>query len=281
MTGELRGRRIALPESRELDLLSGMLERHGAEVLRCPLVGIVDAPDQAAVEGWVRRFAGDSCTDLVIYTGEGLRRLLVVAERIGVLPGFVAALAEIRKITRGPKPARALREIGLKPDLAAEPPTTAGLIAALGSENLTGRRVGIQLYPGDRPAQLVAALEAAGAALDPVAPYAYIPEAADGEVIGLIDALDSGRVDAIAFTSAPQVRRLRDVAAASGRADGLRRGLARTRIAAVGPIVAEEIEKLGVGVHIAPSGPYSLKPLVTAIVAALAAAPDPPPGRQP
>lgn len=35
----LAGRRIALPESRELDLFADMLLKRGAQVLRCPLMG--------------------------------------------------------------------------------------------------------------------------------------------------------------------------------------------------------------------------------------------------
>ena len=38
----------------------------------------------------------------------------------------MSALAKVRKITRGPKPVRRLRSLGLQPDLAVEPPTTAG-----------------------------------------------------------------------------------------------------------------------------------------------------------
>jgi hypothetical protein len=45
----LAGRRIALVEHRELDRLGRLLEEQGAETLRCPLVGIADAPDPAPV----------------------------------------------------------------------------------------------------------------------------------------------------------------------------------------------------------------------------------------
>ena len=50
----LAGRTIALPETRELDRLGQMLEEEGARTWRCPLVAILDAPDQAPVEAWVR-----------------------------------------------------------------------------------------------------------------------------------------------------------------------------------------------------------------------------------
>jgi len=47
--GALSGRRIALPETRELDRLARMLEEQGAETLRCPLIAIRDAPDPAPI----------------------------------------------------------------------------------------------------------------------------------------------------------------------------------------------------------------------------------------
>jgi uroporphyrinogen-III synthase len=62
-------------------------------------------------------------------TGEGLRRLLSFARRLDLEPAFIAALGVTRKITRGPKPVRALREIGLAADVPADEPTTEGVIA--------------------------------------------------------------------------------------------------------------------------------------------------------
>jgi hypothetical protein len=50
-------------------------------------------------------------------SGEGLRRLLGFARRIDLESAFIAALRLTRKITRGPKPVRALREIGLAADV--------------------------------------------------------------------------------------------------------------------------------------------------------------------
>jgi uroporphyrinogen-III synthase len=42
-------------------------------------------------------------------------------------------------------------------------------------------------------------------------------------------------------------------------------GLARTRVAAVGPIVSAELEKAGVRVDAMPEDSYSMKPLVTSV----------------
>src|SRR5437879_4936183 len=104
----LAGRRIAILEHRELDRLGAMIEAQGAETLRCPLVAIADAPDAAPVEAWLRRFIEAAPDDLVLMTGEGLRRLWAFGERAGLGAAFRAALGRVRTITRGPKPARAL-----------------------------------------------------------------------------------------------------------------------------------------------------------------------------
>src|SRR6478752_2728011 len=198
MTEELSGRRIVVPETRELGQLVRMLEERGAEAIPCPMIGIRDAPDAEPVAAWLHWFVKRICDDLVLMTGEGLRRLLGLARRIDLESAFLDALRTTRKIARGPKPVRALREVGLDADIPADEPTTDGIIAAMRRHDLSGRSVGVQLNPGN-----------------------------------------------------PN-RRLVDV------------------VAAVGPIVASELEALGVQVNITPPrGTFFMKPLVRELAAAL------------
>jgi len=269
MTKPLTGRRIALPEHRELDRLAAMIEAAGAETLRCPLVAIADVAEPGPVLAWIERLVAQPCDDLVFLTGEGVTRLYALATGAGLGEGFVAALGRARKIIRGPKPGRALRALGLREDLRAAAPTTEGVIATLSGEDLRGRRVGVQLYPGNPNARLMDFLREAGAEADAVVPYAYASDADDRSVEELIDAIEAGRVDAIAFTSSPQIARLFDVAGKSGREAALVAGLGRVKVAAIGPVTAEALAKHGVEAAIVPSGRYFMKPLVTAIVEAL------------
>src|SRR5258707_14388889 len=99
----LQGHLMALPETRELDRLARMLEEQGAATLRCPLVAILDAPDPAPIVAWLNRFIAKPFDDLILVTGEGLRRLHAVARRADVEAKFCAALAATRIIPRGPK----------------------------------------------------------------------------------------------------------------------------------------------------------------------------------
>src|SRR5438132_1708370 len=142
----LENRTVALAEGRQLEDLAQMLQNEGATVLRCPLVSIVDAPDAGPVLAWLRELIADRFSHVALLTGEGLRRLLGFAEREGLRDSVIAALGRTRTVTRGPKPAGALREIGLNPSLVAPAPTTDGVIAALLPEPIQGRTVGVQLY---------------------------------------------------------------------------------------------------------------------------------------
>jgi uroporphyrinogen-III synthase len=265
----LAGRTIALPEARELDRLAQLLEEEGARTLRCPLIAILDAPDERPVLEWLRALAAGSFDDLIFLTGEGLRRLVALAERHGLRAPVVEALGRARTITRGPKPARALHELGLGPTLPAGVPTSAGVMQALSSLDLSGRRVGVQLY-GDAPNRpLVEFLERAGATVSVVAPYIYASASDVGRVTALIAALADGGVDAIAFTSASQVDRLWQVARETAAEERLVAGLGRVRVAAIGPIVVEALAARRVRVDIMPEKSFVMRRLVGALVESL------------
>lgn len=259
----LAGRTIAIAESRELELLASMLERRGARVLRYPMVHIVDAPDPAPVLRWLNALAAGGCDDLILLTGEGLRRLLrcIDTHEPALRPAFIAALGTVRRITRGPKPARALRELGLASDLAARVPTSAGLIETLREESLSGRRVFVQLYGDDPNRALTDFLAGAGAIVSAVAPYRYADGPGAGAVAELLGEIEKGGVDAIAFTSKAQIERL-----FAGAADArIRSALSRVAVAAVGPVVSECLRQFGVAVAAEPEVSWFMKPLVTAL----------------
>jgi uroporphyrinogen-III synthase len=261
----LAGRVIAVPETRQLDVLAGLLERRGARVLRCPLVGIEDSPDTAAVVAWLDRLCSLPTDLVVFYTGEGIERLLGFARRADREATFLAALRRIPKLTRGPKPKRALHRLTLDADYEAAQPTTAGLVAAAANVPLPHRRVAMQLYSDSQDRELEQALRGRGVEVDSVAPYVYATGAEDEHVARLIGQLEAGQVDAIAFTSKSQVQRLLALAHERRLEPALRAGLTKTRVAAVGPIVAAELAAAGLRVDAMPEHSYSMKPLVTSL----------------
>ena len=270
MAGKLNGYRILILETREEAQFSRLLAEQGADVLQCPMFTIHDAPDPAPVEAWITRSIAKPLDDLVLMTGEGLRRLMKVARRIRVDQDFVAGLSRARKFARGPKPGRALREIGLEPQHTTEKPTSEGIAEMLSRVDLRGHRLGLQLYPDKDHTALIGAVTAQGADVDTVVPYVYDAKAADANIVTAIEEMAAGRIDAIALTSSGQPRRLFDVAQAHGCEARLREGLSRTPIASVGPIVSDELRSHGLYPDIVPANEaYFMKPLISALAAAL------------
>ncbi|MBX9822164.1 uroporphyrinogen-III synthase [Afipia birgiae] len=274
MAGRLEGYRILILETREEAQFSRLLQEQGANVLQCPMFTIHDAPDPAPIEAWIRLFIAKPFDDLVLMTGEGLRRMMKVAQRIGVDQDFVAALAKAKRYARGPKPVRALREIGLEANVQTETPTSEGVAAMLAQENLKGHRVGLQLYPDKDHGKLIAAITSYGATVEPVLPYIYDGQAADTNIVAAIGEMAQRRVDAIALTSSGQVRRLIDVARAHNCEDQLRAGLKQTPVASVGPVVSDELKANGLHTDIYPANDsFFMKPLISAMATALNKAP--------
>jgi uroporphyrinogen-III synthase len=80
----------------------------------------------------------------------------------------------------------------------------------------------------------------------------------------LLKKMAGGQVDAIAFTSTPQVTRLFAVDATLAQT-----ALSKTTIAAVGPVVADALAQRGVSATLMPADSFFLKPLTTVLTDAL------------
>jgi uroporphyrinogen-III synthase len=268
----LQGKTIAVPEMRELEVFSALLERRGAKVLRCPLVTIYDSPHSAQVLAFAVKLADGGFDDFVLITGEGLTRILSCIDKYepALRPRFIEGLGKLRTVTRGPKPARALRVLGLKPGIEATEPTTDGVIRSLSAQPLEGRRMAVQLYGNDPNLTLMRFLRERLAVITTVAPYVYGNAADDVTVQALLERMAAGEVDAIAFTSKLQIERL----VTQHPAPLVRRALTRTKIAAVGPIVAEAIRAAGFEVASSPEHSWFMKPLVVALSEQLGAKKD-------
>lgn len=264
MSLPLTGKTIALAEGRQLEELVLLLEKEGATPLRCPLLSIIDVPDPTPVRAWLADVLAGQFQLLVLLTGEGLRRLVAFADRDGQREAFLAALATLPTLTRGPKPGQALKEIGLRPNKVAAAPTTAGVIQTLREYDLRGQTVAVQLYSDCNP-PLIDYLASTGATVRCVQPYAYAPAADADRVAELVSQMAHGRVDVLVFTSSPQIERVYEVLAERQLEEAWKRGLQRTKIASVGPVVTETLQRLGVTPAIQPEQGFQMKNLVVHI----------------
>jgi len=257
--------KIAVPESRRLDVLSNLFEIRGAEVWRCPLVAIYDSPNEDAIYQWLNKFINGEYNFLVVLTGEGLRRLHGFAERADLLDGWIAALQKVTILARGPKPNGYLKSVDLKADMLASYPTTDGIMATLDTLDLSDKKMAVQLYGEDPNEKLQEYLRQRGASYETVSPYIYASDVETEKVVETINKLDSGYFDLICFTSKSQYQRLEKVAKKHSITDALSSGLKKTKIAAVGPVVRDQLTEAGFEIAIMPEGKFFMQPMVKVI----------------
>ncbi len=93
-------------------------------------------------------------------------------------------------------------------------------------------------------------------------PYTYAPASDALRVLGLITEMAAGNVDAICFTSSPQVTRLVEVATEKEMLPTLAAGMGRVCVAAVGPVVAQTLREHEFHVDVCPEQGFVMKNLV-------------------
>src|SRR5438552_16532736 len=187
---------IACLETRRATELTQMIERAGGQVYLAPSLREVPVEDDPTIPGWLRRLAADGFAVVIFLTGVGCRMLLERAEREGLLPDVLAALARARVVARGPKPLFVLKQQGVRIDFVPpEPNTSDELLAELASWALGGTTIGLQLYGGTTPylERLRSGLKTLGAEIREVMPYRWDGPTDHSGILGLIDACVRGQ----------------------------------------------------------------------------------------
>jgi uroporphyrinogen-III synthase len=251
----LRGRRVAITEHRLERELRALIEREGGEVLSCPLLEEFSLGNTPEVGAFLSRMTSPGFDMLIFFTGVGFRFLHEQAVRSGVERDFLGALEKTRVVVRGPKPRSAMRRVGVRVDMAPEEATSVGLLALLAPIDVRGLRVGVQLYGVPNP-DFCEPLIARGALLETVQIYEYREVSDAARVAEFIGELAGGAVDALTFTSAPQVRSLFSHAGRLGLTDvvdGALRG--GPVVVAVGGVTRQALEDRGVTPALVPSAP--------------------------
>lgn len=250
MARRLEGKRVALTGPRRAEELGKLVENMGGIPLYRPAQGTVLLDDQALRSGivdWVEHPPDWS----IFTTGMGLDALFNMAQEMGVEDRLLERLQEENIAARGYKTVNALKKRGLTPIVRDDDGSTEGLIRGLAQHELRGASVLLQLH-GDPAPRLVAWLEEQGASCRQLLPYRHIapPEA---ELERLLSDLLAGEIDAVTFTSGPQVRFLMEHAERQGQLDALLEALKGPVLAvAVGKVTAAGLYEAGVPRVLAP-----------------------------
>jgi uroporphyrinogen-III synthase len=266
----VNGKTVAILESRSGAQLAELVRRRGWTPLLAPALAEVPDMDSGFIAGFVAGLEARPAKAAIFQTGVGTRALFEATDAMGLTARLVAKLAEMTIVVRGPKPSSALRARSVRIDLsAADPFTTAEVLASMHGVPIEGGRVVVQRY-GATNSKLEEALHARNAEVVEVPTYRWSLPDDTAPLVALMDALDAHTVDAAVFTSASQAYNLFGLAERLGRTEALKSGFARTLVASVGPVCTAALAEYGVRAGVEASPP-KMGPLVAALETALGA----------
>jgi uroporphyrinogen-III synthase len=247
------GLRVLALESRRAAEMEQLIRKAGGDPFVAPSMREIPLADHTEAFAFAEQLFAGGFEMVVLLTGVGTRQLNRLLATRFPEGAFAAALGRVTLVARGPKPAAALREMGLKPAIVApEPNTWRELVAA--TEGRPERRIAVQEYGRPNP-ELLAALRARGASVTSVPIYQWdLPE----DVEPLRQAarlLAAGAFEVALFTTAIQMVHLARVARELGIEDAALENLRRCQVCSIGPATTEALEEFGVHPVMEPSHP--------------------------
>jgi uroporphyrinogen-III synthase len=255
-TTDFAGRRVVTFESRRAPEMASLIARHGGVPLAAPTLREVPIDRNEHALAFADRLRRGEVDTVVLMTGVGTRALAAEVAPALDAAALAAALGRVRVVVRGPKPAAALRELGVTGfTTVPEPNTWREILAVLGAlDPLAGRRVDVQEH-GAPSHELYAGLEAAGAIVTPVPVYRWALPEDTAPLRRALHDLAEGGVEVALFTSRAQVEHALLIAAEEGIADGVRAALARGVVASIGPVCSEALRAEGIEPDMEPEHP--------------------------
>jgi uroporphyrinogen III methyltransferase/synthase len=263
-TRPLDGRTIVVTRAAaQAQRFTQLLEAAGARVLEAPSIAIGPPASWEPLDG---ALAALDTFAWVIFTS--VNGVAMVDRRLSARGVSWAALAARRVAAIGPATADALAEHGVRVEIVPREYRAEGLVERLREQIVAGDRV---LLP--RAAQtrdvLVTELRRLGAMVTEVP--AYATRRAEGGSPRLREALASGAIDAVTFTSSSTARNFAELFSEDER----RALLGNVAVASIGPITAATAAEYGLATVVMPRE-YTIPALARAIADYFARAPRPP-----
>src|SRR5579884_1044431 len=248
----LDGLRVIAFEARRANELAELIRRQGGIPFIAAALRETPIENNPEAFAFAERLFRREFDMIVFLTGVGTRALYKIIE--SRYPGrFPEALRNVTTVARGPKPAAALREMGIPPTVIAPEPNTWHEILAV-TEDRPAKNIAVQEY-GRTNTELLDALRARGGEVTAVRVYRYdLPE----DTAPLREAarrIAEANADLVMFTTSVQIAHLLQIAAGEGIEDRVRAGLTGAVVASIGPTTTEALEEHGVEVDIVPEHP--------------------------
>lgn len=262
----MRGKRVAVLESRLGRELTDLVAGRGAEPFHAPALAELPDLDPQAIGALVESLAARPAKLAIFQTGVGTKALFAATDSLSLSDKFLSLLKGATVAARGPKPTGALRQRGVHIDRsAADPFTTHELLDCIKDVPIKGERVIVQRH-GTANRELDTALEARGAEVIEIPTYRWSLPKDTAPLVELIGRLQRGEMDAVLFTNAEQVRNLFLVSKETNK--DVKAALNSTLVASIGPVASAALRDAGVTVGLEASPP-KLGALLSAVEGAL------------
>ncbi len=247
-----------------------LIRKFGGIPISAPSMKEVPLDGNQPAVNTIRQVIAGEVDSLVLMTGVGTEAMLQIAESAGLKERLLQKMAEIPLLIRGPKPAAVLTKLKLPWAVKApEPNTWQDLLSAIdGSEvDVRHRTIAVQEYGVPNP-DFYAGLEQRQATVLPMPVYRWaLPDNLEPLKDAIRQIID-GQVDSVLFTSAQQVRHLREVADQSNCPAALRAALPKCLISSIGPTCSETLQQFSLPIHFEASPP-KMGPMVRGTLKAL------------
>lgn len=260
--GKLKGKTIAIIASRKVEEQSEIVKKLGGTPVHRPAQGTVFLEDTSKIEYEITRIIKEYFDWVILTTGMGLEKLIELSRQMGQEKSFLDALRNTKIAARGYKTINMLKKYDLMAEVRDTDGSTAGLVQALSSYDLQNTRVALQLH-GDPAPLLIQLLQEQQAVFHEILPYKHIPPAP--EILEqLLQEIVNGQIDAVSFTSTPQVRFLFAYAKKQGAKNLLLNAFDTNVVAlSVGKVTGQALREEGVTRIVIPKNERIGSALVT------------------
>ena len=235
-----------------------LIRTYGGQPFVVPFMREVKLESNHAALDFADRLMRGELDVVIFMTGVGVRALLDIVDTRYERQSFLAALGNVKIVTRGSKPEAALRELKLRSvATAAEPTTWHELMTALHGyfgPSLETQRVALQEYGASNP-ELLAELTERCASVLKVPVYQWALPHDLQPLRECVHGITHASVDVILFTTAVQVIHLMLIAQEINQVTDMLAGLRSMVVVSVGPTTTAELLHYGITPDFEPSRP--------------------------
>ncbi|MGC4056173.1 MAG: uroporphyrinogen-III synthase [Paludibaculum sp.] len=228
-----------------------VLRRQGFDPFVAPSVREVGLEANPAAVEFGQALIRNEFQAVICLTGVGVRQLFTLLMARFAEPELIGALKNTTTIARGPKPSAALRELGVQPTAIAPDPATYREVLAILAQR-SERRIAVQEYGRPDP-RLLAGLDELGCQVTQVPVYQWALPEDTRPLREAVRRIAGGEAEAVLFTSSVQLDHLQQIAAELG-VDVLA-GLAKLKLASIGPTMTEALRAAGLEPDVEPVTP--------------------------